>query len=263
MAEFEFRQAAAAGYDRTVAALMNQSIPLLLEAARLAPGHRVLDVATGTGLAAEAAVAVVGPDGSVVAADISRDMVEQARTQLSRFPNVSVAVEDGQALSFPQGSFDAVVCNMGLMFFPDPARGLSEFRRVLRPNGRAAVSVNTTPERSLVTRINVVIGRYVPSLAPAAARLFSLGDEQHLRGLFAQAGFGDVEVFTQVKRASFSSFDAYFEPVEKGGGSPGQAYVTLPEETRRAVREEVRHELGDTGGTIEIEVELRFACGRR
>lgn len=72
-----------------------------------------------------------------------------------------------------------------------------------------------------------------------------------------------MEVFTQVKRAAFKSFEAYFAPVENGGGSPGQAYVGLPREKRRAVREEVRRELGDTGGPLEIEVELRFASGRR
>src|SRR3954453_12957742 len=207
MAELNFRQAAAAGYDRAVARSMRQSIPLLLRAARLAPGQRALDVATGTGLAAELAADVVGPTGTVMATDLSPEMVERARARLSAFPNVSVSVEDGQALSFADESFDAVVCNMGLMFFPDPAQGVSEFRRVLRQDGRAAVSVNTVPERSLITRINVVIGRYVPSFAPAAPRLFSLGSGGHLRGLLQQAGFRDVELFTQVKRASYPSFD--------------------------------------------------------
>ena len=106
---------------------------------------RVLDIATGTGLAAEAAAAAVGPSGHVVAADISPAMLERARERLGGLPNVAFAVEDGQALTFPDGSFDAVLCNMGLMYFPDPARGLSEFHRVLRPGGRAAVSVTTTP----------------------------------------------------------------------------------------------------------------------
>src|SRR5690349_14919469 len=117
MAELEFRQAAATGYDQTVASSMRQSIPLLLEAARLAPGQRVLDVATGTGLAAELAARVVGPEGSIVAADISADMVERARARLNAFPNVSVTVENAQTLSFANESFDAVICNMGLMFF--------------------------------------------------------------------------------------------------------------------------------------------------
>ena len=73
-------------------------------------------------------------------------MATKARERLGKAPNVSVLVEDGQRLSFPDASFDAVLCNLGLMFFPDPVRSLSEFRRVLRPGGRAAVSVNTVVE---------------------------------------------------------------------------------------------------------------------
>jgi ubiquinone/menaquinone biosynthesis C-methylase UbiE len=263
MSELQFGGTAAAGYDQAVGRSTGQAIPALLRAARLGPGQRVLDIATGTGLAAEAAAAVVGPTGSVVAADISPAMIERARRRLAGLPNVSVAVEDGQSLSFADGDFDAVLCNMGLMYFPDPARGLAESRRVLRQGGRAAVSVNTTPERSNIQRINVTIGRHMPSLAEAAARLFSLGDEARLRGLFEGAGFQDVEIATETWRLTFSSFDAYFEPVERGGGSTGETYTGLPEEVRRAVREEVRRDLGDTGGPIEVEVEIRFASGRR
>ena len=75
-------------------------------------------------------------------------MAEKARERLGEAPNVSVWVEDGQRLSFPDESFDAVLCNLGLMFFPDPVRGLSEFRRTLRAGSRTAVSVNTVVERS-------------------------------------------------------------------------------------------------------------------
>ena len=117
-------------------------MPFLLRAAGVVPGMRVLDIATGTGLSAEAALAAVGPAGHVTAADVSAAMVAKARERLADAPNVSVSVEDGQALPFSDQSFDAVLCNLGLKFFPDPVRGLSEFRRVLRPGGRAAVSVN-------------------------------------------------------------------------------------------------------------------------
>ena len=58
--------------------------------------------------------------------------------------HAAVAVEDGQALSFPEASFDAVICSLGLMFFPEPARGLAGFHRMLRPGGRAAVSVKVS-----------------------------------------------------------------------------------------------------------------------
>jgi hypothetical protein len=59
------------------------------------------------------------------------------------------------------------------------------------------------------------------------------------------------------------SFDAYFDPIEQGAASAGQAYIALPEEVRGAVREEVRRDLRDNGGPIDIEVEIRFASGRR
>jgi len=84
-------------------------------------------------------------------------MLEGVKRRLGGLPNVSFAVEDGQALSFPDGDFDAVVCSLGLMLFPDPARDLAEFRCVLRAGGRAASSVETTPERSFTTRTNAAI----------------------------------------------------------------------------------------------------------
>jgi hypothetical protein len=59
------------------------------------------------------------------------------------------------------------------------------------------------------------------------------------------------------------SFDAYFGPFEQGAGSPGQAFISLPEAARLEVREEVRRDLGDAGGPIEVEVEYRFGSGRR
>jgi hypothetical protein len=97
----------------------------------------------------------------------------------------------------------------------------------------------------------------------ASARVFSLGGEAKLTSLFEAADFGDVEITTERHCFVLPSFDAYFEPIEQGAGSPGQAYVSLPEETRRAVCEEVRRDLGDTGGPIEIEVEYRFGSGQR
>src|SRR5215813_7534224 len=261
--ELLFRGEAASEYDRAFAHVTRYFMPFLLRAADVEPGMRILDIATGTGLSAEAALAAVGSTGHITASDLSPAMVDKARERLGQAPNVSVSVEDGQALWFLDGSFDAALCNLGLMFFPDPVRGLSEFRRVLRPGRRAAVSVNTVVERSYNHQINVIIGRHVPSLTEAVTRTFSLGEASRLQSLFAEAGFVDVETHTERHTFVLPSFDAYYGPFERGGGSTGQALAALPDEIRRAVREEVRRDLADTGGPIEAEAEYRIASGRR
>ena len=184
-----FRDEAAALYDEAFAHVTAYFMPFLLRAAGVAPGMRVLDIATGTGLSAEAALGAVGPAGHVTAADVSPAMIAKARERLAHVPNVSISVEDGQALPFPDESFDAVLCNLGLMFFPDPVRGLIEFRRVLRRGGRVAVSVNTVVERSYNHQINLMIARYVPGLAESVARTFALAEASKLRQFFDEAGF--------------------------------------------------------------------------
>jgi ubiquinone/menaquinone biosynthesis C-methylase UbiE len=261
--ELAFKDEAAAEYDRAFAHVTAHFMPFLLRAAHIAPGMHLLDIATGTGLSAEAALAAVGPTGHVVAADVSPAMAERARERLGKAPNASVSVEDGQALSFADRSFDAVLCNLGLMFFPDPVRSLSEFRRVLRPGGRAAVSVNTVVERSYNHQINVIIARHTPNLAEAVTRTFALSDASHLHSLFDEAGLVDFETDTVRHTFVLPSFDAYYGPFERGGASTGQALAGLPEEVRRAVREEVRRDLADKGGPVEAEAEYRIASARR
>jgi ubiquinone/menaquinone biosynthesis C-methylase UbiE len=258
--------ARAAGYNRAFGSISGQFIPALLRAARVASGYQVLDVATGTGVAAEAAIEAVGPSGAVVATDLSPSMLERARERLSNKLNVSFAVEDGQSLTFPDQRFDALLCSMGLMLFPDPARGLSEFRRVLREDRWAAVSVNTVPERAFTTRVNAIIGQHAPEHAELGARYFSLGNAGHLRSLFIAAGFRDFETFTETRRYPFPSFAAYFTPIEEGHGDVGRSFVTLPTAIQRLVREDARRQLEGntaTGGPVEVEVEILFGCGRR
>ena len=261
--ELTFRSEAAALYDQAFAHVTAYFMPFLLRAAAVAPGMRVLDIATGTGLSAEAALAAVGPTGHVTAADISPAMVAKARERLGEAPNVSLSVEDGQALPFYDESFDAVLCNLGLMFFPDPVRGLREFRRVLRRGRRAAVSVNTVVECSYNHQINVMIARYVPNLAESVARTFALAEAPKLRSLFDAAGFVDFATNTVGHAFVLPSFDAYYGPFERGGGSTGQALAALCEDIRRAVREEVRRDLSDTGGPIKAEAEYRIGSGQR
>ena len=117
-------------------------------------------------------------------------------------------------------------------------------------------------ERSYNHQINVIIARHVPSLAEAVTRTFALGEASRLQSLFSEAGF-DIEINPVKHTFVLPSFDAYYGPFERGGASTGQALAALPEEIRRAVREEVRRDLADTGGPIEAVAEYRIASGRR
>lgn len=122
MSERSHFDAGAAGYDRRFGSVSVQFIAALLRAARLGISQRMLDVATGTEVAAQAVAAIVGPSGYVVAIDILAPILEQTRVRLVGVGNASCAIEGGTTLSFSERSFDAVLCSMGLILFPDPVR---------------------------------------------------------------------------------------------------------------------------------------------
>jgi hypothetical protein len=90
-----------------------------------------------------------------------------------------------------------------------------------------------------------------------------LGDAARLRQLLEKAGFQDIEITRHAHQFKMPSFDAYFGPFERGGGSTGEGYLTLPQSVRDKVRKEMQRSLGDMGGPVEIEVEFQFASGQR
>ena len=169
-----FYDAGARNYDRAFGDVSQQIVTTVIRSAHLGPGLRVLDIAAGTGIAAEAAIQEVGASGHVVAADCSAPMLAKARERLGNLANVSFAIEDGQALTFPAESFDAVLCNMALMLFPDPARGAMGIPS--RASGRWEVfsfrqhHILSAP---LSSRILTAIGRHIPARAAAAAGALS------------------------------------------------------------------------------------------
>lgn len=252
------------GYDELFARATQLFIPTLLRAARIAPGHSVLDVGTGTGAAARAAMDIVGPSGSVIGGDISPTMLGAARRNLKGLP-ITLEILDGQALPFPNDRFDALICQLGLMFFTDPARGLSEFYRVLRKGGWAAVSVTTTPERSLFGRIGAIIARDVPEKAEKLNRFFAIPDAGRLRSLISGAGFREADVLNENRAIEFASFGAYFSGIEKGATLSGQEFVQLSPDRRRRIRAEVREGLGvtDDDRRLVINMEVLIGSGRR
>ena len=115
---------------------------LLLDAVTVAPGSRVLDVASGTGVVARAAARRAGDGGRVVASDVSATML--ARSAAVEAPSgapIEYREASADALPFADGSFDVVLCQQGLQFFPSRAAAVSEMRRVLRPGGVAGIAV--------------------------------------------------------------------------------------------------------------------------
>jgi ubiquinone/menaquinone biosynthesis C-methylase UbiE len=254
----------ASAYDRWTGRWSRLFIPAVLAAAAVQPGCRVLDVSTGTGEAARMALPLVGSEGVVIGADISPAMLTSARTRLCGSPFLPVAA-DGQALPFRDASFDAVVCQLGLQFFPDPVRGLGEFRRVLREGGSVAICVISTPDRApMWGNLADVLSRFLPELRDVLFLSFALHDPNQLEAMLVGAGFHDVRVKRTTHEDSFESFADYWEPIEAGVGSMPQSYLRLGAADRRAVREEVRSRLSrfELNGKLLMSVEMLIGSGR-
>ena len=142
-AQWQLTAPAAEFYEHIVARyILGPWAPVLVDAAHLSAGERVLDVACGTGVVARTAAARVGAAGRVTGVDLNPGMIAVARTLAA--PS-GAAVEwlerDALDLRLPDAGYDVVLCQQGLQFFPDKLRALREMRRVLLPRGRMALSV--------------------------------------------------------------------------------------------------------------------------
>jgi ubiquinone/menaquinone biosynthesis C-methylase UbiE len=254
----------ASAYEQYLGRWSRLFVPAVLAAAEVADGDRVLDVATGPGEAALSALAMVTPAGRVIGADIAPAMLTAARARLGEGVFQPVAM-DGQALAFRDGSFDTVVCQLGLQFFPDPAQGLAEFQRVLHAGRCTAVCVISTPDRAPMWGVLAeALSRHLPTQCDTLHLTFALADTERLAHLLRTAGFRDVRVTRETRQGTIASFDDYWAPIEAGTGQLPQAYLALPASRRRAVREEVRTRLAafESGGRLVMSVEMLIGAGR-
>lgn len=198
-----------------VPALFREWPPRLLDAARVAAGQRVLDVACGTGVLARAARERVGERGSVVGLDLNPGMLAVARRVEPRVEWREGRAED---LPFPDASLDAVVSQFGLMFFEDRPRALGEMQRVLKPGGRLAVAVWDSIERSpgYAAMNELLLAELGPAAAATLLAPFSLGDQATLRPILAQAGLASATVATHQGTARFPSLESWLHTDVRG-----------------------------------------------
>lgn len=196
LAQFQLQGNAAERNERWVVPFVSGPwVPPLLDLVELRAGERVLDVACGTGVVSRLAVRRVAPSGTVTGLDLNEGMLSVAGG-LPLPPGLTIDWRQGSALVLPfaDRAFDVVVCQHGLMFFPDRLKALGEMRRVLTPVGRVALSVWTGPSPYFAAQ-REGLARYVSAeAASTGAVAFSLGDAAELSGLLKSAGFRDVGV---------------------------------------------------------------------
>lgn len=252
-------------YDADIAPTMTRYAQEALDATELQPGEAVLDVAAGSGaVALEAA----RRGAHVVAVDFAPEMVERLLRRAAEADlHVEAHVMDGQALELPDGHFDAAYCNLGLMFFPSPDRGLAEMRRVLRTDGRAAVATWNVPERSELFQVMFgALHDAVPDLPPPAEppAAFSLSDPDDLATRMKNAGFRDVEV-RQVERlwVQESPEEMWASMIRSNPVMPGlleKVGTENAERVKEAYVARVRPMMRD--GQVQLKGEVHLAIGR-
>jgi SAM-dependent methyltransferase len=218
--------------EKFVPALFRPWAPLLVTAAGVGAGERVLDVACGTGVAARAAAAITGRAAPPVGIDLSPGMLAVAR---SLDAGIDWRLGDACALPFADGSFDRVICQFGLMFFPDRVKALAEMRRVLRPGSRLAFATWDSLERNpgyaeKVQVLETVVGQ---AAADALRVPFCLGDGEQLLDLARAAGIDDARLETRAGEARFTDLFEFVD-VDLRGWLPVMD-VHLDEEQIRRV----------------------------
>ena len=181
-----------AGYMERMAERFNQP---LLDAAQVAEGHDVLDLASGVGEPALSAARRVGAEGSVTATDLVSEMLDGTRRRAGEagLANMKFETADMEALPFTDASFDRVTCRFGIMFSSDPVRAAREVHRVLKPGGRCAWMVwGPMADTTLFDVIQRTVRAALDLPADPDLPQFRFGPAGLLADVLGRAGFVDV-----------------------------------------------------------------------
>jgi SAM-dependent methyltransferase len=199
----------------------------------IGPGDRVLDIGTGTGQPALSAAQRVKPSGSVVAVDISPEMLASAQQRATKMGlhNIEFREMDAQELALDDESFDAVTFICGLMFCHDPVRAAAEIRRVLRPGGRFAIAVWDEPSfNPFISLLAGAVGKVIqmPPPDPRAPGGFRLAKRDDLAGVLSAAGFSQFEIASRTLKQEYASVDDYIAVTTDFMGGVKAKLAALP-----------------------------------
>ncbi len=236
----------------------------LVEAAALRPGERVLDVACGTGIVARLASGAVGAAGTVAGLDPDPGMLAVARATTPPGTTIEWHEASAEAMPLPDGSFDAVLCQMGLQFVPDTHAALREMRRVLATAGRLALGLPGPTPRPMVVLAEALARHVGGEAAGFVNRVFSLHDTAVIRDLVAGAGFRDVAVRADTKSLRLPPPEEFLWQYVRSTPLAG-AVARVDEERRASLERDVvddwRGLVND--GTMVVDVRMVLATARK
>ena len=250
---------------------LRTSTDAMLEMAEVEPGARVLDVAAGAGDQTLDIAKRVGPAGYVLATDLSPAILKLAKANAQRagHAHVETLVVDGENLDVPNASFDAAICRLGLMFFPDPGNGLRGMFDALKPGRMACTMVFSTPDKNPCVTILVSTALKHAGLPPRdpyqPGGLLSLGKPGLLDELFQQAGFSRVATTKVATPFRLPSVDDYLDFVRTSASPIVQILGRLDDAARDAAWAEIKAKLSafNTRDEWEGPNELLLTVGRR
>ena len=258
----------AENYDRCLARAFTPIAQKLVSLVKPSSGQRVLDVATGSGLAALLAARLVGPQGRVVGVDLSETMVALARNRAREegVDNADFFAMDAEDLDLPPNSFDAVLCALGLMLLPQPDRALSEMHRVLKLGGSVALAVFG---RGSKVALRSLMEPFIPLMPPPPQRgpsIFGYGRSEVLEETVAGAGFSDVTTEQCTHLLTFSEAEGAWEML-LSLGRLAQMHSMLPAEAQGELEQQVlriaRERYSNPQGALELPFEITYALARR
>jgi SAM-dependent methyltransferase len=253
---------AAEVYERCfVPAIFGRWAPQIADAAKVASDDRVLDVGCGTGVLARVAADRVAEESRVTGLDLNDGMLAVARRLR---PQIDWRQGDATKLPFPDETYDVVMSQFALMYFPDRSAAIREMVRVLRPDGRLAVAVWGPYERATgyVILTEIAERRCGQAAADVLAAPFALGKEDALCALFDDAGVDEPDIELRNGTVTFPSIQVFVETEVKG--SPLDDI--LDDESYRGLLQEAERELRQfcgEGGEVVMPMDAFIVTARK